>query len=463
MLLKRLYILVGLVICASMLLAACQPATATPPPAQPTTAPSEPTVEATIAAPAEKVVIEWWFNISNEEDMKAYQKGVDAFNNSQDRIELKIVPGQTDETFVTAINGNQAPDLFLTWDGSEPIGTWAENGLLATFDDLIQRDNFDMSLFHPAGVALGQYKGMTYGMPWQLDQIMFFWNKQQFRDAGLDPDKAPTTLEEVYALAPKLTQYDAAGNITRLGMLPIKPGSRKMAWMSLWGPSLYDATTNKITADDPKMIASMTELQKLWNLYGDPAKVDEFMATLGDALSPDDPFLKGQVSMMLDGDWRTGYEVRYTDNVYGVDFGVAPIPVPASMPERYGANYYYGMCLVTPYNAPHPEETWEAIKYLLSYDVDVMIIRDMWNLPVNIKALEEPTLRDNMPGWSVSADNLKNNEDKQWGLPVTAITSQLKQAIMANLDLVSHNKLTPQEAAKAINEVVQPELDAVSP
>jgi len=444
---KELFRLIGLAMIASMLLMACQPAAVMP--------------TATSAAAAEKVVVEWWFDISNKEDMAAYQKGVDAFNHSQDRIELKIVPGQTDESFITAINGNKAPDLYLTWDGSEPLGTWAENGLLRSFDEYIKADNYDMTAFHPRGVAMGQYDGKTYGMPWQLDLMMFFWNKQQFKEAGLDPDTPPTTLEEVYDLAPKLTQMNASGKITRLGFLPATGPARVMAWLSLWGPSLYDPATKKITADDPKMIAAMAELQKSWNLYGDPAKIDEFTATLGNSLSPDDPFLKGQISMMIDGDWRTGYEARYTQNKFGTDFGVAPIPVPASLKDRYGSSYYFGMLFVMPHNSPHPAETWEAIKFLQKYDTDVTIIRDMWNLPVNKKALSDKTLRDNMPGWYVAADTLLNNQDKQFGLPVTPVTSQLSAAIKANLDLVKHNQMTPEEAAKAINETVQAELEAI--
>jgi ABC-type glycerol-3-phosphate transport system substrate-binding protein len=37
----------------------------------------------------------------------------------------------------------------------------------------------------------------------------FIYNKQDWRDAGLDPDNVPTTWDELYALAPKLTEANS--------------------------------------------------------------------------------------------------------------------------------------------------------------------------------------------------------------------------------------------------------------
>jgi len=152
--------------------------------------------------------------------MKAYIAGVDAFNASQDKIDLVIVPGQNNDAFITAITGNTAPDLFITWDGGEPLGTWAQNGLIQPLDQYIAADNIDLTKFHDASVAMGTYNGKVYGVPWQADIVLLFYNKKQFKEAGLDPDKPPTTWAEAMAMGQKLTLKDASGKITRMGLQP---------------------------------------------------------------------------------------------------------------------------------------------------------------------------------------------------------------------------------------------------
>ena len=410
-----------------------------------------------------RVKVNWWFNISNEADMKAYIAGVDAFNASQDKIDLIIVPGQNNDAFITAITGNTAPDLFITWDGGEPLGTWAQNGLIQPLDQYIAADNIDLTKFHDASVAMGTYNGKVYGVPWQADIVLLFYNKKQFKEAGLDPDKPPTTWAEAMAMGQKLTLKDASGKITRMGLQPPTWFGPYYSIMCAWKPeflNMVDMTNKKINADQPGIVASFQLMKDLWNMYGDPQQVDAFNSTLGNGLSPDDPFLTGKVSMIIDGDWRNGYESRYTNNKFNVDYGMVPIPAPVGLESTYGASYFFGMNFVIPYNAPHAAEAMQAVKYLTSYENDVKVIQGMWNNPVNKAALQDKDLLA-MSGLSVQMNSLRENGPKMCYLPVTPVTGQLSAAIQQQIDLVVHNKITPEEGAKAINDAVQPELDAV--
>ena len=428
-----------------------------------TTAPEAPA--ATAAAPttavgsSDRIPVEMWVDIANDLDLKAYQLGVDAFNKSQNKIELKIVQGQGNDAFLTAVTGNNAPDIYITFDGSEPLGTWAQSGLLMPFDDLIAQDKLDMNQFLKPSVDLGRYNGKLYGIPWQFDTLLLFYNRQHFTEAGLDPDKPPQTLNELYQTAKKLTKYDSNNNISRLGFMPPKGSMAWYSWIALFDGKLYDDANKKITAGDPGMIAAMTSLKEAWNLYGDPAKVDTFSSGLGGGLTPDDPFLKGQVSMTIDGDWRIGYQLRYTKNQYGKDYGVTTIPYPDGKPEKVGTSAFFGMLFVVPHNAPHQREAWEAIKYFQDYNLGVLVTKSMYNLPQQRAALQDKQLLE-IPGFAVPMTNAAKNADKLWSLPVTPVTGQMANAINQEFDLVVHNKKSPEEAAQAINDAVQPELDS---
>lgn len=69
--------------------------------------------------------------------------------------------------------------------------------------------------------ALNQLKkgGKLYAAPLFADMEFFIYNKQMWSDAGLDPDKPPTTWAEMFALAPKLTSGDRAANVTPLNTI----------------------------------------------------------------------------------------------------------------------------------------------------------------------------------------------------------------------------------------------------
>ena len=460
---------------AATLLAACTPAA----PSVPATATSAPTAvpEATKASAAtaqptppplptqnpvsgNRTAIEWWFDISNEADMKAYLAGVNKYNESQTKNELKIIPTKNNDAMITAVSGNKAPDLYITWDGGEPLGTWAHNGLLKPLDDFIAKDKIDMKQFNDASVAMGTFDSKLYGFPWQTDIVLLFYNKTHFKEVGLDPDKPPKTIPEAIEMGKKLTKTDG-GKITRMGLQPPNWFGPWYTFLGFYKPQLLDIAKKKVTVDSPEMISALKDIKDLWNMYGDPKQVDEYNATLGNSLSPDDAFLTGKVSMVLDGDWRNGYEARYTQHKYGEEYGMAPVPAPAGKEDAYGTSYFFGMNFVMPYNAPHPDLGWEVIKYLTAPEADALITLNQYNDPANRKNYEDKDLRAKMIGIDVVFDVLLNKQDKLWYMPVTPITSQLSSSIQQQLDLVQHNKITPEEAVKAVNDAVQPEWDAV--
>ena len=72
--------------------------------------------------------------------------------------------------------------------------------------------------FFPAFMMNSQTGGKTWGVPFQRSTVVLYWNKELFKEAGLDPNKPPATWAEMLAYAQKLTKRDAAGNITQWGM-----------------------------------------------------------------------------------------------------------------------------------------------------------------------------------------------------------------------------------------------------
>ena len=72
--------------------------------------------------------------------------------------------------------------------------------------------------FYPAFMANSHADGKTWSVPFQRSTAIFYYNKDAFRDAGLDPEKFPTTWADLEAAAEKLTKRDASGRVTRWGV-----------------------------------------------------------------------------------------------------------------------------------------------------------------------------------------------------------------------------------------------------
>ena len=88
---------------------------------------------------------------------------------------------------------------------------------IAPFDDLLKTDADKAwaKSFYPAFMENSQTGGKTWGIPFQRSTVVMFYNKDAFKAAGLDPDKAPGTWDELVADGQKLTKRDAAGNVTQ--------------------------------------------------------------------------------------------------------------------------------------------------------------------------------------------------------------------------------------------------------
>ena len=55
-------------------------------------------------------------------------------------------------------------------------------------------------------------------MPFNSSAPVMYFNKNAFKEAGLDPEKTIWTYDEVLAAAKKLTKKDASGKVTQYGV-----------------------------------------------------------------------------------------------------------------------------------------------------------------------------------------------------------------------------------------------------
>lgn len=133
----------------------------------------------------------------------SFKEVVKAYNaKGGDTVEMTEVPfAELVQKYATAIAGGQAPDALSLDLIYNPA--FAAAGQLEDLSDWAKSLPYFNSL-SPSHVKLGTYDGKVYGMPLSVETSIFAWNKDLYKKAGLDPEKAPTTWEEITANAEKI-------------------------------------------------------------------------------------------------------------------------------------------------------------------------------------------------------------------------------------------------------------------
>jgi ABC-type sugar transport system, periplasmic component len=268
----------------------------------------------TAESPAEKVTISFWNGFTGP-DGDLLKTIVDEYNASNtDHVEVKMDIMPWDQLFQKlppAIATNTAPDLVVMWPGA--ARTYIENRTFLPLDDYFEKMGVDRSAYTEASLDFGKGRtGTQYMLPMQVQPIYLFWNKTLFKEAGLDPDRPPATLEELEEYAVKLT--DPAKNRFGLG-LPVKGSPAYFVpFIKGNGGDFVDTENLKSVLNSPENIATLTWLQDLVV----NKKVSPAGATGADM---DKLMLSGQMGMFITGPWLVG---GLREN--NIDFGVAPPP-----------------------------------------------------------------------------------------------------------------------------------------
>lgn len=133
-----------------------------------------------------------WTRAATEAQSQAL---VDAYNAShENQIELTVIPTDDYQTRVGTAAGNQElPDLFALDVVFAPNFTTA--GAYLDLTDRIAALDFADALA-PSHLDVGTVDGRQYLVPHTLDLSVLFYNKDLYAQAGLDPERPPTTLAE---------------------------------------------------------------------------------------------------------------------------------------------------------------------------------------------------------------------------------------------------------------------------
>jgi len=153
-------------------------------------------------AGAKPVNITFWHAMTraNEDTLKALTA---EFNSSQSDVKVKLV-NQTTYTdtltkYKAGLGTGDLPDLVQIEDTGLQLMLDSRSVLPA--QSCIDAEKYDLSDHVQRVVQYYSVNDVLYPMPFNVSNPILYYNKKAFEKAGLDPDKPPTTLEEVRTAA----------------------------------------------------------------------------------------------------------------------------------------------------------------------------------------------------------------------------------------------------------------------
>lgn len=211
-------------------------------------------------------------------------------------------------------------------------------------------------------------KGRMWGYPqYGIDVYGLTWNKDHFKEAGLDPEKPPKTWDEFREYARKLVKRDAQGNITRVGYAIRHVGHpHGVVHKHFW--ALYGAGAQLI--DNPNALRGG---KAMFNNEGGKAALklvlDMLDADKSTSLTFPDPraaFLQGIASMQISE--TVSIRGRQPKEAPGLKWGMAlpPVRKAGDKPVTLLGAWLYSV----PKQAKNKALAWRAIEWINSQEKD---------------------------------------------------------------------------------------------
>ncbi|MBW8285283.1 MAG: ABC transporter substrate-binding protein [Rhizobium sp.] len=257
---------------------------------------------------------------------------IEGFEKENPEIDVTAVyAGNYDDTRVRALSALQSGEpaqlsVLFSIDAYDLV----EQDLIVSFDDVVKTDEEKQWLegFYPALMANSKVEGKTWGIPFQRSTIVMYYNKDMFREAGLDPEKAPKTWDEMLAAGKALAKDG------RYGLMV--PSTGYPYWMLQCfaiqnGKELMSKDGSEVYFDDPAVIEALA----FWRSLSAEHKISpEGLVEWGTLRQA---FVQGQTAMM----WHTTGNLTAVKNEAKFDFGVAELPAQKQPGSPTGGGNFY--------------------------------------------------------------------------------------------------------------------------
>jgi sn-glycerol 3-phosphate transport system substrate-binding protein len=310
-----------------------------------------------------------------------------------------------------------------------------EQDAIVAFDDVVEtaEEKAWLDSFYPTLMENGRTAGKTWGIPFQRSTIVMYYNKDAFRDAGLDPELPPATWDELVAMGKKLTKPDGS----QWGAMIPSTGYPYWMFGALAmqnGQVLMNSNGDTTYFDDPAVVGAL----QFWKDLGEKHRIMPEGTIEWGTLRQN--FLEGKTAIM----WHsTGNLTAVKDNAK-FDFGVAMLPASKRRGTPTGGGNFYIFKKTSP---AERKAAMRLIKFMTNPENAAEWSMKTGYMGVSPAAYETQKLKDYVKGFpyaAVARDQLQYATAELSTYQTGRVRKGLDDAIQAALT----GSKTPQAALK---------------
>lgn len=306
---------------------------------------------------------------------------VEAYNKShKNQVKLEIIPNDDMEGKVGgASQTDSLPDI-LAGDVVR-IPYWASEGI---FTDITKQiDGLDNKADLQQGhIEAGTVDGAEYTLPFITDVSVMVWNKNLYKEAGLDPEQGPKSIDQFVEQAKKVAALNKDG--VAGSYLAGQSGGALVfdLFPSVWadGESVMNKDGSEATLDNDSMkgvLDAYKELANTTNGLGAGSK-EETGATWTA------PFANGKIGVMPYPNTSTT-ALFDAEKDGGFEVGVAPIP---GTKEGKTSTFLGGDAMGISKDSKHVAQAWNFLYWLMQSDAQKEVFSDQGDTASNIQTLK---------------------------------------------------------------------------
>lgn len=384
-----------------------------------------------------KVVLDFWTFWGSEIRRPVIEQIIADFNESQDEIEVKhtYLPfGDIWTKELASIAAGDPPDVVIN-DINTTALRGQENQAMNLSEFLEEDDISDR--FYPELWNATLHEGDSYGIPFNTDTRVLFYNKDAFEEVGLDPEKPPATWAELEEYAEKLDVKNG-NDYERIGFYP-RWGIDFDVWMLNSDGQNYFDKDNNVQIDTATNLETLEWLKTWQTKYGDKV-INAYKAQIDSQQG--NPFFNGSLAMYA---ITPTFYTQIRDYAEDLNFGVAPLP------EREAGTGHTswggGFVAEIPEGAANPEASFEFIKYLTDVDAQEYWAVQNFDNVANIEAAENAAennefTEDGSMVYQMAVDNMEYT----LLTPVPVVAPDFTSYINPNIEEFFLGSMTAEEA-----------------
>lgn len=356
----------------------------------------------TLASAKEKII--FWHAMGGN-FQPTLNKIVEEYNKSQDKIEVEaLYQGSYQEAlnkFKSVQGTDKAPALIQLNEISTEY--MYNSGTITPMQEFVKKDNYDLTKLEDTLINYYTINGTLYSMPFNSSASILLYNKDAFKEVGLDPEKAPKSYKELAEAAKKLTK-----GTERYGFAMIMD-----AWfieqLLANENTLYVNEENGRAGKSPTAVAYNGEkIKTIFNWLNDMYRDNTATSYGKEYQNTRAAFLSGKVSMYID----SSAGIQQLTELANFEIGSAY--VPSENGEFTGVPIGGASLWIT--NSVSDEKqaaAWDFVKYAVSKESQALWASSTGYYSVNKEAYDLDLLKKDLektPQKLVAVNEIKDTQ-----------------------------------------------------